>query len=67
MIDKELIGQILLKLRGNRTREEVAYQNGISLSALAMYETGKRIPRDDVKVALAKYYNQSVESVFFAK
>lgn len=67
MVNKEIIGQKLLKLRGNKTREEVAFQNGISLSALAMYETGKRIPRDDVKVSLAKYYNQSIESIFFAQ
>lgn len=66
MINKELIGKRLSQLRGDKKREEVAFQNQISLSALAMYESGKRIPRDDVKLSLAKYYNKSVESIFFA-
>lgn len=66
MINKKLIGERLLALRSGKSREEVAFQNGISLSALAMYETGKRVPRDEVKVSLAKYYNKSIESIFFA-
>lgn len=55
----------LIKLRGLKPRESVAKDLGISISALAMYETGKRIPRDEVKVKFSKYYNTSVEDIFF--
>ena len=44
MTDPVKIGQRLSNLRGNRTLKEVANAVGISVSALAMYETGKRVP-----------------------
>lgn len=66
MLNKEEIGTRLKKLRGSKTLKEVADALNISTSALAMYEAGKRIPRDEVKVALAQYYKETVESVFFA-
>ena len=65
MTDPVKIGQRLSNLRGNRTLKEVANAVGISVSALAMYETGKRVPRDEIKVMLARYFNTSVEAVFF--
>ena len=45
--------------------EKVANDCGISVSALAMYESGKRMPRDEIKVKLARYYNTTVEALFF--
>lgn len=65
MTDPVKIGQRLSNLRGNRTLKEVANAVGISVSALAMYETGKRVPRDEIKVMLARYFNTSVEAPFF--
>lgn len=67
MINKELIGKRLTELRGDQSREKVAYSNGISVSALTLYETGRRVPRDEIKVSLARYYNTTVESIFFAQ
>lgn len=64
-MNKELIGKKLLVLRGNRTREEVAEAVNISVSALQMYENGKRIPRDDIKIKLAGYFGTSVQEIFF--
>ena len=58
------IGKRLIKLRGARMREEVAASLRISLSALTMYELGNRIPRDEIKIALANYYGTSVQSLF---
>lgn len=55
----------LIELRGSRKREDVAKAVGISVSALAMYEQGERVPRDDIKVKLANYYKRSVGSIFF--
>lgn len=65
MIDKEIIGERLRDLRGSRTQKEVANACNISIAALAMYETGQRIPRDEVKVRLAKYYHCRVQDIFF--
>lgn len=60
------IGKRLIELRGNRTQEEVARANDISVSAIGMYERGERIPRDEVKIRLAEYYKTSVQSIFYA-
>lgn len=64
-MDKEKIASKLLKLRGSKTQESVAKDVGISPSALAMYEGAKRIPRDEIKLALANYYGVSIEMLFF--
>lgn len=64
-MSKKTIGDRLLKLRGERRREEVAAAVGISRSALGMYEQGNRMPRDEIKVRLAKYYSVSVQELFF--
>jgi len=61
-----LIGKKLAELRGKRSQETVANAVGISVSALSMYETGNRIPRDEVKMKLAEYYQTSVQKIFFA-
>ena len=66
-LNNELIAKKLIELRGKRSRETVANACGISVSALAMYEQGERIPRDDIKIKLAKYYNRSVNFIFFAQ
>jgi putative transcriptional regulator len=65
ILDRQEIGKKLLNLRGNKTRETVAHANGISVSALQMYENGQRIPRDEIKVKLARYYSTSIEVIFF--
>lgn len=64
-MDAVKIGKRLADLRGERTQEEVANDVGISTSALSMYECGERIPRDSIKVRLAKYYKKSVQAIFF--
>lgn len=67
MVDLEVIAERLIALRGTRTREEVAKAVGISVSALGMYEQGRRMPRDEVKVNLANYFNKDVQPIFFTK
>lgn len=64
-MDRKAIAERLVRLRGNESRETVAKACGISTSALAMYEQGERIPRDDIKIRLSEYYNKSVEFIFF--
>lgn len=65
-MDAKAIGQRLINLRGSRTQEEVAKAIGASLSAIGMYERGERIPRDEIKLAIAKYYDTTVQAIFFA-
>lgn len=67
MANASVIGERLLNLRKKfgKTGEEVAVACGVSRSALTMYETGARIPRDEIKVRLASYYSSSVEEIFF--
>ena len=50
------IAERLVKARGSKKREEVAAAVGVSLSAIAMYENGERVPRDETKIKLADYY-----------
>ncbi len=64
-MNPQRIGERLSKLRGKRELKVVAEAVGISISALSMYESGERIPRDDVKIALADYYKTTVQSLFF--
>lgn len=64
-MNTKVMGEKLRKLRGAKPRKEVAEACGISVSALAMYEAGERIPRDEVKIRLAAYYNRSVNYIFF--
>lgn len=65
-MDKKEIGKRLKELRGDKTLNEVATDVGISVSALGMYETGRRVPNDSIKIALAKYYGKTVDAIFFA-
>ena len=63
--DRKSIGSKLVLLRGNRSQKEVADSIGISVSALSMYETDNRVPRDSVKIRLADYYKVTVQELFF--
>lgn len=64
-MDAKNIGCRLRKLRGTKTMERVANDICVSKSAIAMYERGERIPRDEVKQRLANYYGVPVQTIFF--
>lgn len=61
----DTIAEKLIKLRGEKSREEVAKAVGVSVSAISMYENGERVPRDDIKIKLAEYYKRTVQEIFF--
>lgn len=61
----EKVSERLQKLRGSRSRDEVAKAIGVSVSAIAMYENGERVPRDSIKLKFAEYYQKSVQEIFF--
>lgn len=58
-------GARLKALRGDKSLDEVANATGLTRSAIFMYETEERIPRDENKVALANYFGKSVQEIFF--
>lgn len=64
-MDSEKIARILVDLRGSKSRAEVAAALNLSVSAVAMYERGDRIPRDETKLKIAEYYGKSVEEIFY--
>lgn len=64
-MDRKKIAETLVSLRGDKTQKEVSADLGISISALAMYEQGNRIPRDEVKIKISKYFGKSVQEIFF--
>lgn len=66
-MDRQKIAQTLINLRGKRTQSEIAKAINISQSSYAMYETGKRVPCDEVKIAIAKYYGKTVQEIFFSQ
>ena len=66
-MNTESMAKKLRELRGNIPRETVSSAVGISKSALSMYERGERIPRDSVKVNLAKFYGKTVDYIFFSQ
>jgi len=65
-IDTVKVGRMLMELRGERTLKEVATALKISEPAIRHYESGIRTPNDNVKFALARYYERSVTDIFFA-
>lgn len=66
-MNKEAIGRRLREARGvHRTQEDVAAAVGVSPAAISQYERGERIPEDRIKLALAEYFGQTVQELFFA-
>lgn len=66
-MDAVQIGKTLRGLREERkeTAEQLSGAIDVSVSAVAMYETGKRIPRDEIKIRIAEHFGVPVESIFF--
>ena len=67
MPDNKMIAERLRILRRKKgvSVEEMSNHLSISRSAVCMYEAGNRIPRDEVKIKIAKYFNKTVSEIFF--
>ena len=63
------IGKRLQTLRTERglTETALAKELGVSQSAITMYESGRRIPRDEIKIKIAAYFARPIESIFYPK
>ncbi len=64
-MNREEVAKNLIALRGNKTQATVAEAINVSQSTYAMYESGKRMPSDEVKIRIANYYRKTVQSIFF--
>ena len=67
MSSPTIIGQRIRSLREELgiSREQFCNEVGITLSAVSMYENGQRIPRDEIKVKIARVLKTSIEALFF--
>lgn len=55
-----------LRIKNKESQQELANAIGISPAAVSAYETGERIPRDEIKLALAEHFKTSVQKIFFS-
>jgi DNA-binding XRE family transcriptional regulator len=58
-------GEKMRTLRGKRSKRRVAEELGISFSSYVKYERNERIPRDEIKIKISKYFHTSVQEIFF--
>lgn len=65
-MDRQAIAARLKELRGERSQREVAEAIGVTPMAISQYEQGERVPNDEIKIKIARYYEKSVDSIFFA-
>jgi transcriptional regulator with XRE-family HTH domain len=65
MTERKQIGERLRKLRGDKSREEVAIAIGVTAQAISNYEIGIRVPSDIIKCKLAEYFGKTVQSIFY--
>lgn len=64
-MDKKIVAERLIMLRGERTQKEIADAIGVAQSTYAMYESAQRMPSDEKKKRIAEYHKKSVQSIFF--
>lgn len=64
-MDRKEIARRLIEARGGMSQVEAASKIGIKRSALSMYEIGKRVPKDDVKMKICATYQIPMQELFF--
>ena len=69
ILDSDSIAGKLVKLRNekNVSQTQVAETLGLTRAAISQYETGQRIPSDEIKIKLSNYYGVTVQEIFFTK
>ena len=60
-------GARLRALRGARRLETAAAAVGITPEALDAYEHDRRLPRDEIKLRLARYYGCGIRDIFYTQ
>ena len=65
-MDSKKIGKLLTALRGEQSQRDVAKTLGLSPAAIREDESGNRIPRDNIKEKIAKFYDKTVQEIFYS-
>ena len=71
MVDIEAINRKLgnklkrLRIDSGMSRKQLANMLGLTVSAVGMYEQGRRTPSDDIKIKYSMMFDKSVEELFF--
>lgn len=65
MDNMKIAGRLKAIRKGKFTQVELSKELGLSKSAVGMYESGERIPSDDIKVKYSQLFGVSVQSLFF--
>ena len=55
----------MVDLRGGRSLREIARELDIPYSTYAMIETGHRFPRKELAMKISKFYEVTVDELFF--
>lgn len=55
-----------LREKNNISKSTLAEALGVSINTIESYEQGERVPRDEMKVKLSKYFNVSVLDLFYS-
>ncbi len=66
-MDRKIVGMRLqnLRIRAHETVHQVAAIIGVSASSVMQYETGDKMPSDNVKIQIAKHFDCTVEEIFY--
>lgn len=61
------LGNKLRRLRVSKslTRQQLADMFGITVSAVGMYEQGRRTPGDDIKLKYSMLFDETIDEIFF--
>ncbi len=67
MPSNKTVGERIRTLREKKkySQETLAKMTGVAVSTICMYETGERIPRDEVKVKISNALGKSIHYIFF--
>ncbi len=64
-MDPKKVAERLKSLRGATSLSRMAKATGLTKQALCNYESGRRVPRDETKIIIARYFGRSVQEIFF--
>lgn len=66
-MDAKLVGKRIKNLRQEKkmSQQEFADAINVACSTVSMYESGERIPRDQIKLAIANLFGVTVDYLFF--
>lgn len=66
-MDAKFVGKRIKNLRQEKkmSQQEFADAINVACSTVSMYENGERIPRDQIKLAIANLFGVTVDYLFF--